>query len=637
MFFHQNQILMKYFTFLISFVFLFSTNVFSQWTSDTDVNTEVVPYSDGVDIDMQSIGTSDGKTYVVFWKSSPNYQLWMQVLDADGNKTLGPDGMLISNTIPMSTYTSYSSIAIDNEDHLYIGVTGTATTTGLAFKLDFEGNHLWPSDGINLGYGFLVTILPLDDGNAIVSWLPADSKTLMQKFDSNGDAVWSSNVVVNNDWNNAPANFFQQSDGYFTLVYHKMLTGINSYLYAQRFNSDGVAQWTTPTQLSTTTTKFNGFYYGTQDGDVIYFGYYGSVGNRFDSYIQRLNTDGSIPWGANGSDFNILQTNYEMDTRVAFEAGSDFIWAICTYTDVNQNNYGEYVQKFKKDDGSRLFTEFGKMVYAIGSDNVHADGLYLMNDQPLFVLKKGMDNGVSPITLDMVYLDANGDFLWPEQSKPMATYPANKKRINTVKPVSGQSVVVFGENKGFGVKLYAQNFVEQTASAENDILSFEIPDQIGVTEINNVEKTIYVLMQDGTDLSQLTPTILISENASIDPASGTTQDFTSAFIYTVTAENGDEQAWTVTVDVNTGIYNLGESQFNIYPNPGNGLFRIENNSEPEMISLKITDISGKTIYKAPTKDLKGLQQIDLSDVNKGVYIIFMETEEGISKKKLILQ
>ncbi len=628
---------MKLYTFLFSFVFFFASGAFSQWTTDTDLNTEVVPYSDASDIDVKSIGTSDGKTYVVFWESSPSYTLWLQVLDADGNKTLGPDGILISNNIPMSTYTSMWSLAVDSDDHLYIGVTGTANGAGLAFKIDIEGNHLWPPNGIDLGSGLLVTILPLEDGSAIVSWLSNDSKTEMQKFDQDGNQVWSNNKVVHDAWNNSPGNMFQQSDGYFTVVFHQMLTGINSYLYAQRFNADGEAQWLSPTQLSISTTHFNSYYYAAQDGDVIYYSYFGSVGNRFDSYVQRLNTDGSIPWGANGSDFNVQQTNYEMGTRIAFEEGSDYLWAICTYTNVNQSEYGEYVQKFDKEDGSRLFSETGKVIYPIGSDNVHAANLYLMNDQPMFVLKKGMDNGSSPVTLDMVYLDGNGDFLWPEQSKPMATYPANKNRISTPKPVAGQSVVVFGENKGSGVKIYAQNFVEETVSADNDIISFEITDQIAATEINTEDKSIFVLMLEGTDLSQLTPSITISENATIDPDSGTTQDFTQVFVYTVTAENGDEQEWTVTVDVNTGLNGLNGTVFQFYPNPSNGLIYFNNSSDFNLKEFLITDLSGKIIYLSPTDELQDLYQIDLSNESKGIYLVSITTSKGIYYEKLIIQ
>ncbi|MCK4654241.1 MAG: SBBP repeat-containing protein, partial [Candidatus Cloacimonetes bacterium] len=84
-------------------------------------------------------------------------------------------------------------------------------------------------------------------------------------------------------------------------------------------------------------------------------------------------------------------------------------------------------------------------------------------------------------------------------------------------------------------------------SAENDILSFQIPEQIGETVIDDVEHTVQLDVPAGTNVTALIPTIEISDFATIDPESGTPQDFTEPIEYTVTAQNGDEQIWMVTV------------------------------------------------------------------------------------------
>ncbi len=53
----------------------------------------------------------------------------------------------------------------------------------------------------------------------------------------------------------------------------------------------------------------------------------------------------------------------------------------------------------------------------------------------------------------------------------------------------------------------------------------------------------------GTDVTALTPTITVSTGASVQPASGTARDFTNPVTYTVTAEDGTQQTYTVTVTV----------------------------------------------------------------------------------------
>ena len=481
---------MKTITTIICFLTVFIAT--AQWTNETDVNTLVVDSEGG---DMQALGTSDGKTYVVFWEtvSAPtNYELRMQVLDAEGNQTLGSNGILVSDQISMSTYTVIWKIFVDDEDNIYIGATGTGGgDPAYVFKLDSDGNHLWGSDGVNIGSGNVVTVLPLTAGGAVVSWFGA-SGGLMQKFDENGDAVWPNDKPIEGTSTTVPANLFELSGGDYIVVFHSLLFGINSNLYAQRYDIDGNPVWTNVIQLADRATAFNRPYTGLQDGDVVYMGYFASAGTRFDSYLQRINPDGTLPWGINGADFDTKETDNEMETEIAFELGSQYVWAVATYTDGNQNQRGEYVQKFDKDSGEGLFTENAKSIFAIGSEKVHAGSLQLKNDSPLFLMKEGMDNGATPVTLHAVYLDGNGDFAWVEETLPMATFPANKSRIQFTKQASNQSVAVFIEDKGEGKKIYAQNIHHEIVGVQefskiNVFFANPVKNEMHITSDSSIE------------------------------------------------------------------------------------------------------------------------------------------------------
>lgn len=452
---------MKNITLLISFLVFSTVALNAQWTTDTDLNTLVAASESG---DMQAIGTSDGQTYIVFWKTvaAPiNFELRLQVLDALGNQQFGPEGILVSSNISMSTFTAIGSVAVDSDDNLYIGATGTANEMGHAFKMDIDGNHLWGTDGVTVENGYLVKILPLSDGGGIVSWSPF-SQALMQRYDAEGNAVWSEpQEVISGTSKTAPGDLFELSGGDFVMVFHTYSFGINSTLYAQRYNGDGEEQWSSPTQLSNKTTVYNTNYSTAQDGDNMYYGYVGKSMNRFDSFVQRINPDGTLPWGINGMDFDTNETDFEMDTRIAHSPGSQNIWAICTYTDTNQNEPGEYVQKFDKHTGARLFTDNAKVVYGISSEfNRHLSSLYLVNDQPFYLISKGFDNGATPTTLHALLLDSNGNFAWPEETKPIATFSASKGREQQTRPVNGQAVTVWIEDKNTGDRIYAQNLMD---------------------------------------------------------------------------------------------------------------------------------------------------------------------------------
>ncbi|MEY3100777.1 MAG: hypothetical protein RIS63_1681 [Bacteroidota bacterium] len=432
-------------TFLL-LILLLQLQVNAQWTTQTAVNTLTANSSSS---DMKSLSTSAGFTYIVFWKvvaGPTNYELRLQVLNDQGIQQLGPDGILVSNTLPMSTSTVIMKLALDQDENIMIGVTGTNGGLGFAFKLNIQGNHLWAPTGISLGAGYVVTCLGLANGQTIIAWLN-NNQTNIQKYNATGLAIWPNPIQVTSisTANKAPADLFELSNNDFLLVFHQYSFGISSTLFAQKYNSSGTPLWTNPIQLSNKTTVWNTLYSATQDGDVVYYGYKASSGSHFDSYLQRINPDGSLTWGINGKDFSTQVFNQEMDTKIAFESGSSHIWSICNYTNPGQSATGVYIQKFDKTSGARLLSDTAKVIYPIGSSKINASDLFLFNGSPAFLLKDGYDNGATPTTLHACLLNQNGTFQWIFETKPMATFSANKSRIKFSKYNPNKAVAFFIE------------------------------------------------------------------------------------------------------------------------------------------------------------------------------------------------
>lgn len=67
----------------------------------------------------------------------------------------------------------------------------------------------------------------------------------------------------------------------------------------------------------------------------------------------------------------------------------------------------------------------------------------------------------------------------------------------------------------------------------------------------------------------------------------------------------------------------------IYPNPSNGIINIGNKNLKKIV---VYDITGKKI-----KELKASSQIDLSDVTKGIYLINLISDDGVTVNKIVLQ
>ena len=83
-------------------------------------------------------------------------------------------------------------------------------------------------------------------------------------------------------------------------------------------------------------------------------------------------------------------------------------------------------------------------------------------------------------------------------------------------------------------------------SAEKQLLTFTFPDvaQAQIT-IDQTVRTIKVIFPRLTDVKSLKPTITVSPAAMVSPATGVPQDFSKPVVYTVKAEDGSTQTYTV--------------------------------------------------------------------------------------------
>jgi len=124
----------------------------------------------------------------------------------------------------------------------------------------------------------------------------------------------------------------------------------------------------------------------------------------------------------------------------------------------------------------------------------------------------------------------------------------------TISPLGGLSqdftnvveYTVLAQNE-INTKVWKVTVNHAVPSDEANILSFDIPNQESST-IDLTDTTISVIMPYGVALTALSPTITISELASISPISGVEQDFSNTVEYVVTAQDGTtKKYWQVDV------------------------------------------------------------------------------------------
>jgi len=120
------------------------------------------------------------------------------------------------------------------------------------------------------------------------------------------------------------------------------------------------------------------------------------------------------------------------------------------------------------------------------------------------------------------------------------------------------------ENPTMGAYEFGSLSVDSSAT---NITSFILTDQESSAIINTTNHTVVVQIRNSADITDQSPTIGLDYGATVDPASGVSQDFTSPVVYTVTALDGETtQEWTVTLTVENppGVAEVTTDTITIY-------------------------------------------------------------------------
>ena len=123
----------------------------------------------------------------------------------------------------------------------------------------------------------------------------------------------------------------------------------------------------------------------------------------------------------------------------------------------------------------------------------------------------------------------------------MRNFPISGTPQDFTNPVA---YAVSAQNGSIQIYTVAVNVASVLKSTEKVITSFKLsgfsPEVDGYIDKNDAH-TITAVVPDGTDLTKLTPIIVVSDGATLSPGSGVIQDFTNNVTYTATDAYGGTQ------------------------------------------------------------------------------------------------
>ena len=638
--------------FLASLFFLLTSCAYSQWNPNTFINLAVSSLNGD---DLQTATTSDGKTWIAFYSNNGgNYDMRAQLLDVNGNKLLGPDGMLVSNQTSGSA-TFVFNVCIDGNNSLIIGyqyeVSGVLSA--VVSKVNTDGTLPW-GNGVVLGEGLAPYPAINKTNDVVVCWNNNSPSTLrVQKVSNAGITMWASPISINVGTSNTTrGQIVCHPNGDFTTVFQKKSFGISTTLYAQRYNTSGVALWASPVQLSNQTTSAARYYSILTIGNTTYYGYYSSVGFRFNSFLQKIKDDGTLPWGINGSAFstyNGASDPYQQTTSIAHATASPYIWSACTYSNSAQSQYGVFVQKFDTAAGTVLLNSIGKEVFPISASfESLAGSLSLFNDAPFFSIYD------VDYKIYATRLDANGDFVWPgnrvELSSTTAGPGSPKGRFAFTTCVNNQSVAVWSENRGVENIVYAQ------AITPFGVLPVAMKNFTATKKSNTCDlnwTTVSEINCTGFDIERASDRLLFSKIGKVNSKSVNGNSNTTLQYYfqdnMPLIGNNYYRLKQLDVDGNYKYSNIAMIKFDetsalsiqsVFPNPAVEFTEINLFSKYSgKCNIVLYDEAGRKINRFAKQLINGNNSININTtcLSKGIYIINMTTDNGLSvSTKLIV-
>ena len=77
------------------------------------------------------------------------------------------------------------------------------------------------------------------------------------------------------------------------------------------------------------------------------------------------------------------------------------------------------------------------------------------------------------------------------------------------------------------------------------------------------------------------------------------------------------------------------SLFSICPNPSSDVISLSINSKKEDFALNIYNLTGTLVKKEKVE--QNQQQINISDLSNGIYVVEINSKERIGRQKLLIQ
>ncbi len=553
----------------------------------------------------------------------------------------------------------FNTIYVGETQTNYFTITNTGTKQVNISPITFTSNNF------EVGTTFPELILPGESETIIINFAPQEAGNLEEVLNIQSDATINSSLslrlignaieppVINistdtlyvsaNLGEDCSSSFTIENLGLGTLEYNITEDSVNSssYFWESSLESENIEyNWTDISTAGELISLYNDSY--ETKTLPFNFTFYGEVKNTI--YIS---SNGYISFNSNyatSDSYQDLPNTYAPNDLLAaywrdlFPSGDDIFYyateseVIVQYNNINGNTF----QIILNSDNTILFQYLTVNGYYNSTGIENSDGTegvsicfnqgYLTDEMAILFYKNFEIENINPTSGNLdynenetIYLDFNTSNLQEGTFYKNILINSNDPQKNQV--ILPIKIVVTKVNRAPYLisNIPTQNLLKDTTHYINlnDYFADPDGDELNYTANSSVENLVNLNLLD--NLLFITVLNYGSTNISVNASDGSL-NINSAF--------------EVIVENNTGIDNIENNPFVIYPNPSSGIINIKFNSQTsDGYMLEILDLSGKILLERIIYDN---EPINIKCLPKGLKIVKLQVDKKLYIDKLLI-
>lgn len=443
---------------------------FAQWPDDPATNLAVADRTGGQTIPLVATAP-DGSTYIGWFDpASGNFDVYLQRLNADGVEQWPHNGILVSDHPQNSALFGWDLMA-DSAGNCVLVFSDERDGSDLdiqAYKIGPDGDMLWGPNGITISdnpeFEPAPKVTETDDGDFVFVWQRSTSPAviMMQRVSADGvPELAAGGIALSGVVGESPAFVrvvpTEGGDVMATWVRDSGFTG-QKHVRAQRFDETGAAVWPDFVPVfdsgSVPIAYTPGLISDGENGAVVYW--HRSQSNFFNSFVQRLDSNGTEAFAHNGVAGSTDLSMHHIDPAVAFDAETGNTFVFWNERNSSQSAWGIYGQMID-ESGARQWGEFGLAFQPVdtifkSSPRALIDGneaMVFYADEPTGMFNRRRVLGIR--------VDASGAESWPETPIVVSSVLSSKSRLPVTIDQDGVSILAWEDDRSGNPDIYAQN------------------------------------------------------------------------------------------------------------------------------------------------------------------------------------